>query len=117
MRNTVCHYATKRPVKITMYLGLDISVIMSLFTTGSHDLFNHIQSSSSPQCGCGFVYKLQSSHMSTIGSSPSVILMVSLSTTGSPCPVIMMGQLSTTGSVHLVTVAISLFNQFWHCNG
>ena len=32
VRSTICHYATKRPVKITMYLGLDIKIKLK-FTT------------------------------------------------------------------------------------
>ena len=32
MRSTACHYATKRPVKIAMYLGLDI-IIKFKFST------------------------------------------------------------------------------------
>ena len=36
VRSTACHYALKRPVKITMYLGLDI--IIQLKSTTNFDI-------------------------------------------------------------------------------
>ena len=33
MRSTLCHYATKGPIKITMYLGLDNIIIKSKLAT------------------------------------------------------------------------------------